>query len=188
MLMSNLTQVESSKSNRRRWSISIFAILMGVILAIVLILLGERIIFDLNRVANPLVRTFPSEVGYHYHYGYKTERSGLSPAPVYYPLNQESKYLLYKTFVHAAFIIPLFLLIFILYYFFKIKKKKEYWKIALGSYVAFGGWMMLHLLIDLSHYIVKEYRDWAVYIILGILVIIFTPLAVFLQKKFTSNN
>ena len=45
---------QSAKSKKRR--ISLVAVILTIILAIVLILLGERVIFDLNRVANPLIQ------------------------------------------------------------------------------------------------------------------------------------
>ncbi|HHD92199.1 MAG TPA: hypothetical protein ENL06_01065 [Candidatus Portnoybacteria bacterium] len=172
---------------KKHKQVSVFVVFIGIILAIVLILLGERIIFDLNRTINPLAQTFPNETKYQHHSGYEIERSGLSPVSVYYPANQKSQYLGYKTSIHAAFIIPIFLLIFFFYYLLKVKKEKKYWQAALNSYIVFSGWMVLHLLVDLANYIIKEYRDWAVYIILGILIIIFTPLIIFLQKKFTQK-
>ncbi len=170
---------------------SVPAIILTLILAIVLILLGERLIFDLNSWINPAIEKQGSDYEYsESDYGrgitapMSLEKSALAPeASIQYPTVERSSYLTYKLLIHAAFIIPVFLLVFLLYYLVKIKQQKEGWRTVIYGFMIFGFWMMLHLLIEAGEYISSQYKSAAIYIILGTLVIILTPLAVFLQKS-----
>ena len=172
---------------KKQKKISALGIIFTIVLAIVIILLGERVIFDLNRVANPIV----SESSYgvsSYKSGYSYERSGLSQSRIYYPTTQKADYLMYKLLIHSAFIIPIFLLTFLLYYMFNVKKRQPNWFVVMYGYLVFAFWMLFHLLIELMIVINYQFPNSAIYIILGILAVIFTALTVFMQKKVIHKN
>ena len=98
---------------------AIIGVILGIFLFITLVLLGERIIFDLNRFANPAAQPSSTTQGYSRSvYGY--EKSGLSDAKVYYRKDDKSQYMTYKLLIHAAFIIPIFMVVFLLYYLFNV--------------------------------------------------------------------
>lgn len=172
---------------------SALGVILVIILAIVLVLLGERLIFDLNRWINPVIEkqgSYDSSYSYPKYSDESTgatmslEKSALAPGiSIQYPAKEKGVYLTYKLLIHAAFIIPVFLLVFLLYYLVKIKAQKESWRAVIYGYMIFGFWMMLHLLIEAGGYISSQYKSAAIYIILGVLAIILTPLAIFLQKK-----
>lgn len=173
----------------QRHKISAIAVILTVILAISLILLGERIIFDLNRVANPMVEKYsPTSSNYGYRSGYEYERNLLSDVAVYYPQEKRGEYLLYKTLLHSAFIIPAFLLTFLFYYMVFLKMQDNKYKVLVGGYLAFAFWMILRLLIELAHFIIVQYKSAAVYIILVVLVLLFTGLVVVIQRKMAQRE
>lgn len=171
--------------------ISVLGVIITVILAIVLVVLGERILFDLNRVVNPAVKSTSASqdiYGSDYRSSLKSESSGLSNTVVYYKEQDKGKYMAYKTIIHAAVIIPIFLLMFLLYYLINIKGSREEMKIVMWGYMVFAIWMMLHLIIDIIRYVAEEYKNAAIYIILGVLVLVLTPLAIFIQKKVSEKH
>lgn len=172
--------------------ISAIGVILVIILAIVLVLLGERLIFDLNRWINPKIEkqysyesdynkvSYPANIGQTL----SAERNVLAPGiSIYYPTKEKGAYMAYKLLIHAAFVMPAFLLVFLLYYLVKIKQQKEGWRAAIYAYMIFGFWMIIHLLIETGDYITSQYKSAAIYIILGALAVILTPLAIFLQKK-----
>ncbi|OGZ33006.1 MAG: hypothetical protein A2174_03385 [Candidatus Portnoybacteria bacterium RBG_13_41_18] len=172
---------------------SAIGVVLAIILAIVLILLGERLIFDLNRWINPLIQEQYSygggvQMGDMYNYGKSTglsvERNALAPDTyVYYPTVDRGSYLAYKLLIHAGFILPIFLLVFLLYYAVKIKEQKQGWQAVIYAFMVFAFWMILHLLGETVSFISSQYKSAAIYIILGALVVVVMPLAIFLQKK-----
>jgi hypothetical protein len=159
-------------------------------MAIVIILLGERIIFDLNKAANPIVSEYTTNTGGidYYNASLSYERSGLSQAKIYYPTNQKADYIMYKLLIHSAFIIPVFLLTFLMYYMFNVKKRQPNWFVVTYGYMVFAFWMLFHLLIEIMVVISYQFPNSAIYIILGVLVVIFTSLTVFMQKKVVNKN
>lgn len=179
---------ETPKDTWKKKKVSALGVIFTIVLAIVLILLGERIIFDLNKVANPVVeKSYTTTRNYNYlpsaTYGLSSEKSGLSSSTVYYPTEKKGEYFTYKLLIHAAFIIPIFLLTFLFYYLFSVKKMYSHFQVVMYGYLAFAFWMLLHLLVDLIRFIMEEFANSAIYIILVIMVVIFTALAVFIQKK-----
>jgi len=169
---------------KKKHKISAMAVLLAVILAVVLVLLGERIIFDINRVANPVIEKVDlttSSSGYYSGYSY--EKSALSEARVYYPQERQDSYLLYKILLHAAFIIPMFLLTFLLYYLVYLKNEQSPYRVLVGGYIAFAIWMIIRLIIETGYFVVVKYKNSAVYIILVVLALIFSLLIIFIQKK-----
>ena len=170
--------------------ISIIGVILCFVLLIVLILFGERVIFDLNRVANPIIVESVGSSASYSKYSYQTysyERSGLSSQRIYYKKDEQSKYRIYKLLIHSAFIIPIFLLIFLFYYLFHLKQANPNTRIVLYAYIGAAFWMMLHLLIETAAYVIDRFENAAVYIILGILIAIITPLAIFIQKKVSQH-
>lgn len=173
---------------------SALSVILTIILAIVLVLLGERLIFDLNRWINPVIQqqynlnelqTSPYSIGGSSYMGsLSVEKSALAPGVmISYPTQDRGEYLTYKLFIHAGFIFPVFLLVFLLYYFVKMKQQKEGWRVVIYGFMVFAFWMILHLLIEAGAYISSQYKSAAIYIILLVLAVILTPLAIFLQKK-----
>ena len=115
-------QTSTPESTPKKHRVSFLAVVLTMILAVVIILLGERIMFDLNRAANPLVKDNVVYNNYDYTSGYMgggmsaglvMEKSSLSGARVYYYGSQSGQYKLYKILIHAAFVLPIFLLFFL---------------------------------------------------------------------------
>ena len=160
---------------------------MTVILAVVIVFLFERVMFDINRVANPVVEQAVSrEIDAKYYNSgpyLVSERSALSSTRIYYPREKTEDYRLYRMLLHAAFVLPIFLLMFVLYYYVNLKKRNENWQVVTWAYIIGSIWVLLHLIGEAGKYVVDAYKNMAVYIILIFLAIILTTLAVFLQKK-----
>ena len=175
---------------RRRKRISAVSVILTIVLAFVVILLGERIIFDLNRIANPAIKYTGERMDYQEsnRLMYSYESSGVSKTQIYYATEDKSRYITYKILIHSAFIIPIFLLMILFYYIVNIKGEKAHLKVAMWAYVVFAFWMLFHLLGELGRYIIDQYENAAIYIILGLLVVIITPLVIFLQKKFSEHE
>lgn len=189
VLPSTPPQASGMNAPKTYHRISFIGVILCFFLFIALILLGERIIFDLNRIANPAVEKEQTGQNYNYNYNlYSYERSGLSETKVYYKKSNTSEYITYKLLIHSAFIIPIFLLIFLFYYLFNVKQANPNLKAVLFAYFGFAFWMMLHLLGELGRYIIEEFENAAIYIILIVLIIIITPLAIFIQKKVNQHN
>ncbi|MFA6271865.1 MAG: hypothetical protein WC693_02005 [Patescibacteria group bacterium] len=175
---------------KKQKSVSALGVVFTIIMAIVIILLGERIIFDLNKAANPIVSEYSSGTTgtNYYNASLSYERSGLSQAKIYYPTTQKADYIMYKLLIHSAFIIPVFLLTFLMYYMFNVKKRQPNWFVVTYGYMVFAFWMLFHLLIEIMVVISYQFPNSAIYIILGVLVVIFTSLTVFMQKRVVNRN
>jgi len=173
-------------ADRPKHRISALGVILTIILAVVIILLGERIMFDLNRVANPLIESTVSQniskAGYPETY-LASESSSLSSTKIYYPREKTGEYRLYKLLIHAAFVLPMFLLMFLLYYWVNLKKRNQNWYVVSWAYMAGAIWIILHLIGEAARYVVEAYKNAAIYIILIFLAVILTSLAVFMQKK-----
>lgn len=170
--------------------VSVVTGLLAIILFVILVMLGERIIFDLNRVANPIVeKSISLAPNNPYGYGsanlgmYASEGLALSSNRVYYRQADRPEYLLYKLLIHSAVIIPIFLVVFLFYYLYHIRQVNETLIAVIYAYISFAFWMLIHLLGELGYYIIEQYKSAAVYIILVILAAIITPLIIFLQKR-----
>lgn len=180
----------AKKKNR----ISAMAAILVIFLSIVMILFGERVIFDLNRSLNPIVveqatsSTSSNKTTLSNTTSLGSERTFLSSTKVYYPKEESSEYRMYKMLIHAAFIIPAFLLVFVLYFWIWHKKEDNIYKIVTLGYLVFAFWMMLHLLLSVSSFVLQEYKNVGVYIVLIFLAAIFTSLAIFIQKKINRHK
>ena len=159
-----------------------------MLLAIVLIIFGERVLFDLNRSLNPhavteseytTLRTSDSAA----ISTLSSERSAVSAQRVYFPRENESDYKLYEMLIHSAFVIPVFLVMFVLYFWVWFKKSDSPFKVVVVGYLVFAFWMMLHLIFEIGGYVLEEYKNLGVYLVLIFLAAIFTMLMVMLQRK-----
>lgn len=133
--------------------VSVISILLTIVLTIVVIILGERILYDINRALNPL-----------YGEGGKD-------------------YQTYRLLLHTAIIVPIFLLSFLFYYFLKFKRQSSPYQIISWAYLIFAFVMVMHLLGELGLYMIRHYQTFGVYLVLGILVAVFTTLIIIIQKK-----
>ena len=193
--MPNIFPTETSVSKlefKTKRRVSFLGVLLTVILAVVIIILGERIMFDLNRAANPMIESTISRGMSADYYMRSTddliiEKSNLSGTNIYYPRKQSSEYKMYKLLIHSAFVLPIFLLMFLLYYWLNLKKRNENWFVVVWGYMAASIWFLLHLIGEVGKYVVNQYKNAAIYIILVFLALILTTLAVFIQKKKVEN-
>jgi uncharacterized BrkB/YihY/UPF0761 family membrane protein len=183
------SSVPSNKSDilNKAKKISVLGLILVFLLSLVLIIFGERFMFDLNRWVNPAIEGQTETRDYRQSYYSKDlslEKSVLAPNQrVYYSSEDRGEYLGYKLMIHAAFVIPVFLLVFLLYYLVKIKNRKEGWRVAIYAYMVFAFWMLFHLIGEALKYVFYEYENFAIYIVLGLLIVILTPLAIFFQQK-----
>ncbi len=176
--------------NKSKNKISVLGVILTIILTIVVILLGERIMFDLNRSLNPVVQTSVSENQLRKYYQpplLKADKSSLSTIKIYYAEEKTADYHLYKVLIHAAFVLPIFLLMFLLYYWLNLEKRKESWRVVIWAYMVGVIWLLLHLIGEMGGYIIDTYKNMAIYIILIFLIIVLTALAIFMQKKKINN-
>lgn len=192
------TGMSTPTSKRRRTSV--LAALLSIFLAIVMILLGERALFDLNSVFNPVAvdyaDVYPTSSGSSGGLriqelsasSYASDRSALSSERVYYPSSQSGEYRMYKLLIHAALVIPVFLLMFVFYFWTWRKQEHAQFKVIAVSYLIFGFWMMLHLLGEAFGFVMQEYRNVGVYVVLGLLAATFTWLMVMLQKRVNQTH
>lgn len=181
------TQPAGSFSPRRR-TVSFMAVILAIILAIILIMFGERLIFDINQWANPVIeqvssRGMMSPMIALSSRAYSSESMALSSAKVYYPLDQRADYLFYKIILHASFIIPIFLIIFLLYYLVYLKHQDSPYRVLVGGYIVFAVWMLLHLLIELGRFLMDKYQNNVLYLMLLVLIVIISLLIFVIQKK-----
>jgi len=75
----------------------------------------------------------------------------------------------------------------LLYYWLNLKKRNENWFVVVWGYMAASIWFLLHLIGEVGKYVVDQYKNAAIYIILVFLALILTTLAVFIQKKKVEN-
>ena len=184
--------VGTAKKPTSDHKISVLGVFLTIILAVVLVVLGERIIFDLNKSFNPYIEKVSqgslSSPSYSLDYTLKREMNALSSYTVYYKSNNSDKYFAAKVLIQAAFIIPIFLLFFLLYYFVNIKNRNSNFRVVSYAYLVFAIWMIIHLVVNLIRLAYRQFPQAALYIILIVLAVIFTSLAIFIQKKVNQHN
>lgn len=179
-------------------------IFMAVILFGLLVMFGERIIFDLNRLFNPAIddeytnwqnmqQQYSQRRGYEYDMpqsalktpvrSYEMVQDSAVAAPgtqIYYASQDQGRYMMYKLIIHASVIIPLFVLAFVLFYF---KKNNYQLRPLLISFVVASFWLMFHLLGETVSFVMDEYKNIAIYVILIVLMAVFGVLAYYSQAK-----
>ncbi len=194
---SNVQAALPPKKQQKRYSaLSVF---MAVILFGVVVMFGERLIFDLNRFLNPVIdddyTKFMNEQQYSGRrsfdldspkmpirsYELSQDMAGVvSNTQIYYNTVQKGRYMMYKLIIHAAVIIPAFIFSFMLFYF---KRKNYQLRPLLTSFLLAAFWLMFHLLGETTNFVMNEYRNIAIYVILLILAIVFGSLAYYTQIK-----
>jgi hypothetical protein len=185
------SQEQQISQSAPKTKISILGVFLTFILAIVLVTLGERILFDLNKSLNPYVETVQQRNQYYSHgadLSLKSERSALSNQVVYYQQSNSDKYLNFKILINAGFIVPIFLLMFLIYYQINVKRKDSHLRVVSYGYLIFSIWMIIHLVINIIQLAYREFPQLALYLILIFLAVVFTVLAVFIQKKVNQHK
>jgi hypothetical protein len=180
--------------------VSLLAAVLSIFLAVVMIMLGERVIFDLNSAFNPIAvdadtvtTTSPYRGGLQLDSpsissSYASESSALSASRLYYPRVQTNVYSMYKLMIHSAVIIPVFLLMFVLYFWASHRPENKQFTVIVVGYLVFAFWMMLHLLGEAGRFILQEYRNVGVYVVLIVLAAMFTWLMIVLQKRINQHH
>lgn len=201
------------EEKNKKYKISFLGIVFTVVLAVVIIILGERIMADMNKAFNPMVerqgecfedcyleqemaKPTPAmdaeedlearakmQACAEKNEKIGSDRSGITGAELCYKAESKSEYKLYKLLIHACFVLPIFILMFLLYYWVSLKKRNESWKVVIWGYMIASVWLLLHLAIETGGYMVDKYKNAAVYMILVFLAVVLTSLAVFIQKK-----
>ena len=196
----------SSQPSPKNKNYSALSVFLAMILVIVLILLGERIIFDLNRFINPAVDKEYTNAAYDasknrntgiMNYQYESPQLPLRSTPmlhesagvvsdtkIYYQADQQGRYLMYKLIIHAAIILPLFALAFMLYY---LKRQSKEFKPILISFLIAAFWLMFHLLGETTKFVMNSYRNVAIYFVLAALTGIFGFFAYYAQLRHSKN-
>lgn len=193
------TAQQAVAMKRSKPKYSALSIFMAVVLFGILVMFGERLIFDLNRNINPVIdneytewknlRNYNQRRSIDYDAPKTPVRSfemtqdsvsAVSQTQIYFPTKEKGRYLMYKLIIHAAVIIPLFVLAFVLFYF---KRKETKLKPLLISFLCFGFWMIFHLLGETIAFVMNEYKNIAIYVILVVLGIVFASVTYFAQAK-----
>ncbi len=159
--------------------VSWVSILFVVILTIVLIILGERFLFDLNRWFNPAY----DQYGYHSYIYSSTPEKVLQ-----YPNRTQTftlqDYEARRLAIHGAFVIPVLLAGFLLYFWLNFRKEKSTKYIIAWPYFIFSIWMVIHLVIEALYFLIKQYKAAGLYVVLIILAGLLTWLIIFAEKRF----
>jgi len=199
---------QSQKQANHKYSF--LSVFLAFIFLLVMILLGERLIFDLNRFLNPAIDREYSPSQYQYnnrgYNDYSGRRSFEVDSPrvpfsqsqkmrsdyfaigntrIYYKENDKGRYMMYKLIIHSAVIIPLFLFSFVLFH---LKKNERKYKPILISFFLFSFWMFFHLLGELTRFVMDEYKNVAIYVILVVMAVLVGFLAYYSQDKFDKNG
>lgn len=181
--------------HQKRVHLSLVTSLLVIALAIALIILGERILIDVNRLFNPGYERYgDGDVPYGYapnelrELSIPTAHATVFPPPLPSYTAGLQSYETYRLLLHAAVIIPLFLLMFLIYYFFRFKKPRSPYKILSYAYITFAFYMIVRLLAELCLYLIKHLKTGGVYIVLIILITIFTVLITVVQKRLHAKS
>jgi len=186
-----------AKKKQKYAGLSIF---MAVILLGIIVMLGERLIFDLNRFLNPVIdkdytvwmnqqidtgrRSYDLDSPKMPIRSYEMTQdatNAISPSTqIYYSAEEKGRYLMYKLIIHAAIIIPVFVFAFVLFY---LRKKDLNMRPLLISFLFAAFWLMFHLLGETINFVMNQYRNIAIYVILIVLAAVFGVLAYYTQIK-----
>lgn len=140
--------------------ISPLSVIFVVFLVVVLIILGERLMYDLNQWINPLADSFKTLKG-----------------------ADMDQYMLYRLIIHSAFVLPLFLVVFLLHNWLDDQPEKRQYKVISIGYITFGLWMMLRIIVEIGVYIVEVNRVVGMYLLLGALAALLTWFMVRFQRR-----
>lgn len=150
----------SNEAKKDHVKVSPLSVVFVFFLVSVLIILGERMMYDLNQWMNPLVDQFSSLRG-----------------------TDMDQYALYRLIIHSAFVLPIFLVIFWLHNWLDDQPAKKQYKVISIGYVTFGLWMMLRIIVETGVYIVEVNRVVGIYLLLGLLIALLTWFMVKFQRR-----
>lgn len=189
---------EKGKKVKKRYSV--LGVLTAFLLTIILIMFGERLIFDANRILNPVVEKEYTNWKNNFKYNNSMEVPSVSEGTemavdisgglgssikVYYPKSEKNRYLMYELVVHFAIIIPLFVLILGIFYF---KKENYYWRPIIIGFLFAGLWLVLHLLGESMNFLMDVYKNIAIYIIFIVLALLFGGFTFYAQSKYLNKR
>jgi len=160
------------KKMSKKAKVSWVAVLLVIILTMVLVGFGERLMFDLNRWFNP---------AYSQYGGRATISSIYEATQTTYDLES---YELYRLGIHTAFAIPVLLATFLVYYIVNYKKPWSPRRLIVWPYFIFAIWMIIHLVFETFYFLIRQYETLGIYVVLILLIALFTWLALFIQKKY----
>ncbi|HCE86470.1 MAG TPA: hypothetical protein DEP08_01570 [Candidatus Jacksonbacteria bacterium] len=192
-----LPQTPSPHSSTKRKT-SLVSVLLTIALTIAFVIFGERLLHDVNRWFNPASQQygFAPQTALEILIPTAHAQELIARIADEYPTTTTSiksdysrqSYETYRLLLHAAVIIPVFLLMFLVYYYFRFKRTGSPYKILSYAYMAFAFYMILRLLAELCVFVIKNLKTAGVYIVLGIVIVVFTTLIVIIQKKLHSKD
>lgn len=165
--------------NKKKHKVSWVAVLFLIFLTIALIILGEVFMKDLNNWFNPAYPQYSSDT-YRSSYIYSETIASSS--------YDRADYEMYRLLIHTALVIPVLLAGFLLYFWLHFKKPESYKKIISYPFFFFSIWMTLHLIFEAFYFLIKQYEKVGIYVVLVILVGLFTWLVLFVQKKWHQKH
>lgn len=140
--------------------ISPLSVIFVVFLVVVLIILGERLMYDLNQWINPLADSFEVLKG-----------------------SEMDQYMLYRLLIHSGFVLPLFLGVFLLHNWLDDQPEKKQYKVISIGYITFGLWMMLRMIVEMGVYIVEVNQVIGMYVLLAGLAALLTWFMIRFQRR-----
>ncbi|MFA6098753.1 MAG: hypothetical protein WCV50_03185 [Patescibacteria group bacterium] len=165
---------------KKKVKVSWMAVLFVIILTIVLIILGERFIFDLNQWFNPAYSQYSG--------GYPVYSDSYYPTTPSSANYDQGDYEMYRLLIHTAFAIPILLAGFLLYFWLYYRKIESPNKIIAWPYFIFSIWMTLHLVVEAFYFLIEQYEKLGIYIVLIVLVGLLTWLVLFIQKRWHQKH
>jgi len=169
----------SVPQTKKKKSVSGLAIFLVALLTIVLVILGERFFLDLNTWFNP-AKDYKHQTIYYNDYYSNTSAN----ATVY----DKGDYEMYRLLVHTAFVVPVLLGGFLLYFWMYNRQKDDHKKIIAWPYFIFSLWMTVHLIGEALYFLINKYEKLGIYIVLIILATLLTFLAIFAQRKWQEKH
>jgi hypothetical protein len=154
-------QTSPSKSKHSGLSILFMILLTGV-----LIILSEKILFDVNKAFNPSDRT--------------SCRTSYSQNCDYVAI--KDKYEANRLLIHALVTLPILLgavLVYLLYE----RKTMSGGHVASWAYFASAFWLCIRLLGEMMYFLIRKYESLGIYIVLAVFATILTWLVVVLQRR-----
>ena len=102
-------------------------------------------------------------------------------------LEEEKADILFESILyHTGFVVPVVVLALMLY--FSLYKKGSQYSAMIVPYLIGSLFMVLRLLFDIGTYIIKEYRRAGIYIVVGVLMIVFSAIVFFVQQKWEERK
>jgi hypothetical protein len=145
-----------------------------ILLAGVLIILSEKILFDANKHFNPA----GSSSGY---VNCKSNQANCYGGQKYVPYTAD-KYETYRLLIHAAITLPILLGAILLYILYE-RKTTSGGHIASWAFFGVAFWLCLRLLIEMMYFLIKKYESLGIYIVLLVFAAVLTWLVVALQRR-----